>query len=172
MQESAVPMPVSALRAAEWDLAYRAHGQALLRYLRRLSPTQEMAEELLHETFARAIRTEGPEPSSDDVRPWLYRIATNIAIDQSRRARRFRFVPFLGTEPAPDRDTDQIDLVRRVLHAMPPEQSTALVLRLHEGFAPQEIAVMLGISEAAVRSRLVRGRRKFQETYERMGGLL
>ena len=172
MKESAVAVPASALRAAEWDLAYRAHGQALLRYLRRLSPTQETAEELLQETFARAMRTQGPPPSSSHIRPWLYRIATNIAIDRSRRARRFAFVPFLGVEPAPERDTDQIDLVRRVLRAIPPEQSTALVLRLHEGFAPVEIAELLGISEAAVRSRLVRGRRKFQETYERMGGML
>lgn len=172
MKESAVTVPASALRTAEWDLAYRAHGRALLRYLRRLSLTRETAEELLQETFARAMRAQGPTPSSDDIRPWLYRIATNIAIDHGRRARRFRFIPFVGIERAPDRNTDQIDLVRRVLHAMPPEQSTALVLRLHEGFAPPEIAMMLGISEAAVRSRLVRGRRNFQETYERMGGLL
>lgn len=172
MKERAVPMPASALRAAEWDRAYREHGQALLRYLRRLSPTLETAEELLQETFARAMRTHGPAPSSSDVRPWLYRIATNIAIDQIRRARRFRFIPFIGIEATPARDIDQIDLVRRVLRAMPPEQSTALVLRLHEGFAPSEIAVMLGISEAAVRSRLVRGRRKFRDTYEHMGGML
>jgi DNA-directed RNA polymerase specialized sigma24 family protein len=89
VKESVVPVPTSALRTAEWDLAYRAHGQALLRYLRRLSPTQETAEELLQETFTRAMRTQGPTPSSNDIRPWLYRIATNIAIDQSRRARRF-----------------------------------------------------------------------------------
>ena len=172
MKESAVPVPVSALRAAEWDLAYRAHGQALLRYLRRFTRTQETAEELLHEAFARALRANGPSPSSDDIRPWLYRVATNVAIDHVRRSRRFSFLPFVGIEPAPERDADQIDLVRRVLQAMPPDQSTALVLRLHEGFAPAEIAELLGISEAAVRSRLVRGRRKFQETYERMGGQL
>ena len=172
MRESAVPVPVSALRAAEWDLASRAHGQALLRSLRRFTQTREIAEELLHETFARAIRSQGPSPSSDDIRPWLYRVATNIAIDHVRRSRRLAFVPFRGVEPAPERDAGQIDLVRRVLRTMPPDQSTALVLRLHEGFAPLEIAELLGISEAAVRSRLVRGRRKFQETYERMGGEL
>lgn len=172
MKESAVPVPVSALRAVEWDLAYRAHGQALLRYLRRFTRTREIAEELLQETFVRAMRKQGPSPSSSDVRPWLYRIATNVAIDHIRRTRRFAFVRFLGVEPAPERDTDQIDLVRRVLRSIPPEQSTALVLRLHEGFAVVEIAELLGISEAAARSRLVRGRRKFQETYERMGGML
>ena len=44
MKETVVPVPASALRTAEWDFAYRAHGQALLRYLRRLSRTQESAD--------------------------------------------------------------------------------------------------------------------------------
>jgi RNA polymerase sigma-70 factor (ECF subfamily) len=167
-----VPLPASAVRMAEWDVAYRAHGPGLLRYLRRLSVTPEGAEELLQETFVRAIRGQGPRPSSDEVRPWLYRVATNVAIDHIRRERRFRFLPFLGSEPAPERDASAVDLVRRALRALPPEQATALVLRLHEGFTAGEIAELLGISEAAVRSRLVRGRRKFIEVFERMGGVL
>lgn len=172
MNEHAVPVPASAVRMAEWDHAYRAHGPGLLRYLRRLSATQEGAEELLQETFVRAIRGQGPHPTSNDVRPWLYRIATNVAIDHIRREKRFRFLPFAGSEPAPERDVPLVDLVRRALRALPPEQATALVLRLHEGFSAGEIAELLGISEAAVRSRLVRGRRRFIEVFERMGGVL
>ena len=172
MKEHVVAVPASVARMAEWDVAYRTHGPELLRYLRRLSATPESAEELLQETFVRAIRGRGPEPTSDDVRPWLYRIATNVAIDHIRRDRRFRFLPFAGSEPAPERDIPVIDLVRRALRALPPEQATALVLRLHEGFSAGEIAELLGISEASVRSRLVRGRRRFIEIFERMGGVL
>src|SRR6185503_4364251 len=156
---------------AEWDIAYRTHGPALLRYLRRLSLTPEGAEELLQETFERAIRANGPQPTSNDVRPWLYRIASNVAIDRIRRENRFRFLPFVGSEPAPERNVPVVDLVRRALRALPPEQATALVMRLHEGFTAGEIAELLGISEAAVRSRLVRGRRRFIEAFERMGGV-
>ena len=172
MNERVVPVPVSAVRMAEWDVAYRAYGPGLLRYLRRLSVTPEGAEELLQETFVRAMRGKGPQPTSNDVRPWLYRVATNVAIDHIRRERRFRFLPFTDREPAPERDVPVVDLVRRALRALPPEQATALVLRLHEGFAAVEIAELLGISEAAVRSRLVRGRRRFIEVFERMGGVL
>lgn len=171
MNETVAPVPVSALRAGEWDVAYRMHAPVLLRYLRRFSRTPSVAEELMQETFVRAMRASTFPELSREMRPWLYRIATNVAIDHLRRSRRFRFIPFVGREPAPERNTDQIDLVRRVLRAIPPEQAAALVLRLHEGFAPSEIAGMLGISEAAVRSRLVRGRRKFLETYERLGGM-
>jgi RNA polymerase sigma-70 factor (ECF subfamily) len=171
VNESVAPLPVSALRAAEWDAAYREYGPALLRFLRRLSQTRSLAEELVQETFVRAMQAANIPEREGDLRPWLYRIATNAAIDRLRRDRRFSFIPFAGREPAPERDMDQIDLVRRSLRAIPPEQATALVLRLHEGFAPYEIAEMLGVSEAAVRSRLVRGRRKFLETYERFGGM-
>lgn len=155
---------------AEWDFAYRTHAPALLRYLRRLSRSQEIAEELMQETFGRAIRSGAGPDATDEMRPWLYRIATNLAIDQLRRERRLRFLPFLGNEVAPERNSDEIDSVRRVLRAIPPDQAVALVLRLHEGFAPREIGELLGVTEAAVKSRLVRGRRNFVIAYRRIGG--
>ncbi len=59
----------------EWDFAYRAHAPGLLRYLRRLSRNQEIAEELMQETFGRAIRSGTAPDSTDEMRSWLYRIA-------------------------------------------------------------------------------------------------
>jgi RNA polymerase sigma-70 factor (ECF subfamily) len=126
----------------------------------------------MQETFTRAIRAGEAPNDPDDARRWLYRIATNATIDRLRRERLLRFVPFLGRERAPEANSDEVDLVRRALRAIPPEQATALVLRLHEGFVPSEIAAILGLSEAGVKSRLVRGRRRFIDAYERMGGRL
>lgn len=126
----------------------------------------------MQEAFARAIRAGNPPEGADDVRRWLYRIATNVTIDRLRRERLLRFVPFIGWEEAPQADREESELVRRALRAIAPEQATALVLRLHEGFDPNEIAHMTGISEAGVKSRLVRGRRAFIEAYERLGGRL
>jgi RNA polymerase sigma-70 factor (ECF subfamily) len=126
----------------------------------------------MQETFARAMRASRSPAASHELRPWLYRIATNIAIDRLRRDRRLRFIPFAGREVAPERDVAEIDLVRCALRAIAPEQATALVLRLHEGFSPAEIAQMLDIGETAVKSRLVRGRRAFIAAYERIGGRL
>jgi RNA polymerase sigma-70 factor (ECF subfamily) len=151
---------------------YQVHAPALLRYLRRLTPTVDAAEDLTQETFARAMRSGRHPAQSDEVRPWLYRIATNLAIDRLRRAQRLRFVGFFGRESADEADADRSDLVRRALRAIPPDQATALVLRLHEGFTPPELARMLGVSEAGVKSRLYRGRRSFIAAYRRMGGPL
>ena len=156
----------------DWDAAYREHGPDLLRYMRRFASSIEVAEELMHEAFARAMRARRYPIESAELRPWLYRIATNLALDHLRRDRRFRFIPFIGRETAPERNSAEIDLVRRALRAIAPDQATALVLRLHEGFSPGEIAQMLDIGETAVKSRLVRGRRAFIAAYEQLGGRL
>jgi RNA polymerase sigma-70 factor (ECF subfamily) len=168
-KEGAAPALVSLQQTVDWDALYREHGPALLRYLRRLTKGPEVAEELMQEVFARAIRATRTPGSSLDIRRWLYRIATNAAIDHLRRERRWQFLPFSGREAAP-LPSDDVELVRRSLRAITPEQATALVLRLHEGFTPGEIASMLGIGESAVKSRLVRGRRAFIGAYARMGG--
>jgi len=64
-------------------------------------------------------------------------LAVRIAHERRDRSaaadRRFQLYPFVVAAGA-RADMDQIDLVRRALRAIPPEQATALVLRLHEGF--------------------------------------
>ena len=159
------------LATVDWESAYREHGPDLLRYMRRFASSIEVAEELMQEAFARAMGA-SRYPVSAELRPWLYRIATNLALDHLRRSRRFRFIPFVGRETASERNSAEIDLVRRALRAIAPEQATVLVLRLHEGFSPGEIAQMLDIGETAVKSRLVRGRRAFISAYEQIGGRL
>lgn len=152
-------------RAVDWERAYVLHAPALLRYLRRLSRDASTAEDLMHETFERATRA-GRMPAEADVRPWLYRIATNLAVDHLRRRRRLAFLPFSGRErdDRPTFDADA-DLVRRALRSIPPEQAAVLVLRLHEGFSRAETAELTGVSERAVKERLERGRESFARAY-------
>lgn len=154
-------------RAADWERAYVLHAPALLRYLRRLSLDPATAEDLMQETFERAARAVHL-PSDSDARPWLYRIATNLAVDHLRRRRRFAFLPFSGRE-RDDRVTFDADgdVVRRALRQIPPDQATALVLRLHEGFSRAEIAQLTGVTERAVKERLERGRENFARAYRR-----
>lgn len=172
IREAASVTKLSGVTAPDWDLLYRTYAGGILRYCRRLAKSTDAAEELMQETFARAIRAGQAPGAADDPRRWLYRIATNATIDRLRRERILRFVPFVGREQAAEIDREEADLVRSALRSISPEQATALVLRLHEGFTPGEIASMLGISEAGVKSRLVRGRRRFIEAYERLGGRL
>ena len=70
-----------------WTAAYERDAPDLLRYLRRFVRTTDRAEDLLQETFVHAMAADRV-PTEDELRPWLYRIASNLAISQLRRDRR------------------------------------------------------------------------------------
>ena len=157
--------------SAEWSALYAEHAPALSAFLAKLTGDREVAAELMQETFVRAIRarSEGTEIRSS--RAWLYRIAANLGRDHLRRRALLRFIPFSRTEPGaegmPDPDTE---LVHRALRAIPAEQATTLLLHYDAGFSRAEIAMMAGIGEEAVKSRLARGRERFIREFERLGG--
>jgi RNA polymerase sigma factor (sigma-70 family) len=151
-------------RAIDWSSVYARLGPVLFAYLRRLSRDNEAAEDMLHETFARALAASRTPPEAE-LRPWLYRIASNLATDRLRRSRLLRFVPFVGTETASDVGSDEAEAVRAALRAIDPELAATLVLRLHEGFTRAEIALIRGVSERVVKSRLYEGRIAFERAY-------
>jgi RNA polymerase sigma-70 factor (ECF subfamily) len=152
--------------ALDWAAVYSTHAPELVRYLRRVVRDPETARDLVQETFARAMGAANLPPTAH-LRPWLYRIATNLAISALRRR---RLTTLLGSEPQArsDDQSDEADLVRRALASIPPDQAVALVLQLHEGFSRREIAEMMHISEEAIKSRVARGRLNFAAAYGRI----
>jgi RNA polymerase sigma-70 factor (ECF subfamily) len=153
----------------DWDAVYRAEGPGLVRYARKLVGAVE-GDDLLQECFIRAIRSERQPTQSQEVRRWLYRIITNLALDTLRRRRRWHFFPLDHLQRAPELGGDDSATVRAALRAIPPEQAVTLVLRLHERLSRADIAAILEVSESAVKGRLVRGRLNFVAAYRRLGG--
>jgi RNA polymerase sigma-70 factor (ECF subfamily) len=149
----------------DWATVYEVHGPDVLAFLRRSMGSASLAEDLLHDTFVRALRA-GSHPPVEAVRPWLFTIASRLAISHHRRIRLFAFVPFgdddRRTEPPGDAEGAQ---VRQALRSIPRDQAVTLTLALHEGFSRREIAQMLAITEEGVKSRLARGRRSFALAY-------
>jgi RNA polymerase sigma-70 factor, ECF subfamily len=94
---------------------------------------------------------------------WCYRIATNAALDETRRRnRRPRPAESLpevasGDPPTDERVADVLD-VDAALARLPEEQRVAVVLRDLAGLDYAEIAAVLGIPPGTVRSRIARGR--------------
>src|SRR5262249_52441858 len=82
----------------------RRHEREILRYLLRVSGDREDAADLFQETWLRAYRAYPRLDSEDDVRPWLYSIATNLCRNRARdSARRARVVvPDKQESPAAD----------------------------------------------------------------------
>ncbi len=82
------------------------HELEIFRYALRLTGRRADADDVFQETFLAAFRA-WPPPRRGNERAWLYRIATNKAIDQGRRARRLVSVEDLRFA-APERDGGRI----------------------------------------------------------------
>ena len=134
----------------------------------RLCGNAEDADDLTQETFLKAIEHYDQFRGEANVRTWLSRIAINIFLDSKRKERPHVSLN-LGTIPCPTHDPERV-IIRRemqwcvqhvLVHHVPEEQKVVLVLRDIYGHSYQEIAGMVKISLAAVKSRLHRGRFAF-----------
>ena len=150
---------------------YADYAPTILRHLERLTQSHETAEDLTQETFIKALRSWGQLASGDNVRAWLFRIATNTAYDEFRR-RRLR-----ATTPLTDVHADTLAAERgestlaeaepiwAALQRLPARYRVPLLLQGYAGYPLSEIARTLGWKEGTVKSRLHRARAQFQKLY-------
>ena len=133
------------------------------------SPLGPEWEALDIDTRTRGRRTD----ESLQISPWLYRIATNTALDSLRRRKRITWVPFkIEMEPpAPQSDPAarhaERDAIQQALAQVPPDLRACLVLNMYQGLSYKEIADVLKISPNLVAVRIYRAREKFIEAYKR-----
>ncbi len=128
------------------------HEREIFAYALRLTGSRPDAEDLYQDTFLAAFRA-WPPPRRDNERAWLYRIATNKAIDGSRRRRATVSLDDLRLA-APDRDGVTIADLASAIRGLPAGQRAAFVLRAVEGRPYREIAQALECSEEAARTRV------------------
>ena len=133
----------------------------------------EAANDLAQDTFLKAYSALPNTDPSLQISPWLYRIATNTALDSLRRRKRITWVPFkIDMEPpAPHSDPAprqaESDAIQQALVQVPPDLRTCLVLNMYQGLSYKEISDVLGISTNLVAVRIHRGRDKFIEAYKK-----
>lgn len=139
----------------------------------RLLDDARDVEEATQDTFVQAWRN--LERFRGDAAPftWLYRIATNEAL-QRRRRTRVETVKF-SDEHAPAHDHafeagELRTLLVEEIRALPFEYRSALVLRDLEGLSNEEVAATLEISLAAAKSRIHRARMTLRESLVRADG--
>ena len=106
-----------------------------------------------------------------NVRAWLYRIATNAARDQLRRRRLLSWLPLFDEDPAllvesMEPAALETHAVQQALLKLGPDLRVPLVLYSCQELSTQEIADVLNISRDAVKQRLVRARLRFKELYK------
>lgn len=140
---------------------------ALYRYARSLTGSPNDADELLQETYRRALAAKRkPAPVSlDAVRPWAFTIMRRIWLNELRRLNRAHEM-FFDDVPMEDYPSTEINVTRRVLisevrHAidsLPLTWREVIVLRDIEDFSYSEIAAAIGCPVGTVMSRLSRAR--------------
>jgi RNA polymerase sigma-70 factor (ECF subfamily) len=134
------------------------HEREIFAYALRLTGSRPDAEDLYQDTFLAAFRA-WPPPRRDNERAWLYRIATNKAIDGTRRRRATVSVDDLRLA-APDRDGITVVDVANAVRVLPAGQRAAFVLRAVEGRPYREVAQALGCTEEAARTRVSEAMKK------------
>jgi RNA polymerase sigma factor (sigma-70 family) len=154
------------LAAGGHDRAFEAiverYRRPLLRYVRRLL-RDGRAEDVVQAAFVSAWSSLRGGAQVRDLRPWLYRIAHNGAVNVLQRAGE----PHDQLADAPDGtagpeiEVERRDDVRRALHgiaALPSRQRTALLAVAVEGRSHTEVAAELGLSDGALRQLVHRAR--------------
>ena len=164
--------PMAGEDHAYFKALYATYQQPILSYLYRLMGDTARAEELCQEVFTRAYAARRSMQNVQNVRAWLYRIATNAARDQLRRRRLLTWLPLFDEDPAllvesPEASALELHAVEQALLKLDPNLRVPLVLYTCQELSTQEIADVLGISRDAVKQRLVRARLRFRELYEK-----
>lgn len=154
--------------SADFRELFDSHGPALLRYLRRLTGSRGDAEELVQETFLKLHVHLQAGGTLENVRAWLFRVATNAArdLERARRVRaRERDEAQTGKVVDFEARLEQRHLTRRALQRLPPRMRQVLLLWA-EGFSYREIATVSAIEPGYVGVLLQRARAAFRREFE------
>jgi RNA polymerase sigma-70 factor, ECF subfamily len=154
------------------------------RVARNLVPRDEDADDILQEAFLRVFRSLERFDFKYAFTTWLFRIVTNLCIDHLRKRRPMGTGAAgeedeIGFDPADDEierpdetlmREERASLVRECIDSLAPHFRSVMVLRELDGLSCAEIATIVGATNVTVRWRLHRGRKLFQDEWERRYG--
>jgi RNA polymerase sigma-70 factor (ECF subfamily) len=161
-----------------FDALFERWSRPLLRYLERMVREPAAAEELVQEAFLRVYRARDRYVPDARFSTWLYRIATNLALNELRRPHRRDPHDSLDAEQAPvlpDPTPATDDVVHARLRArrlevaleeLPERQRAALWLTAVEGLSYAQVADSLEVSESAVKALVHRARTRLASRME------
>jgi RNA polymerase sigma-70 factor, ECF subfamily len=159
-----------ATQAATFDQLFEEFSQPIFTYVLRMVGDHDRAEDITQDTFIKAYRKLDTLTDATSIRSWIYRIATNTAIDEMRR-RRFVARPSDDDEHSPLERADERpgpeaqlmartldDRVQRALLRLRPTHRQCLLLSDLDDMSAQQIGEVMDLSYGAVRTLLCRAR--------------
>jgi RNA polymerase sigma factor (sigma-70 family) len=150
--------------------AFALHHGEIYSYLARMLRDDELAADIAQETFVKAYRSYESLEDPAKARSWLYQIASRTALDELRRRKIIRFVPWTGESRGSDASAEDLVLrgrlsgeMERALGSIPERQRNALLLAELHDLTGLELAQALGVSHVAARALLTRARGSLRE---------
>ena len=159
---------------AAFESLMRQHERMVLVTAVRLLGNVEDAKDASQEVFLRLYRNLGKVKSEANIPGWLYRVTVNVCHDIGRKRK-----PSIAMEDAPEpvaagenpqesvTATERRRVVQMSLRTLSDKERAALVLRDLEGLSTEEVARVLGSTEATVRSQVSKARVKMRDFVER-----
>jgi len=147
---------------------------------------KEEAEDLAIEVFLRVYQARGKYKPRAKFATWLYKIATNLCLDEIRKKTKLHTVSLsksIPTEggkeeeliekiadpsPSPQKILEEREknaLVREAINSLPARQRIATILRIYEGLSYKEISKILGCSVKSIERLLYRARVNLKEKF-------
>jgi RNA polymerase sigma-70 factor (ECF subfamily) len=158
-----------------FDLLLHKYRSPLVNFLGRMVHDRATAEDLAQEVFLRVYRARKQYTPSAKFTTWLFRIATNLALNSLRDNRHQRMEVSIDAPASDDEDAlprelpakemrvdekmieqDRAEFIRRAVLALPEKQRAAVLLHKYEEMDYSEIAKVLECSESALKSLLFR----------------
>jgi RNA polymerase sigma factor (sigma-70 family) len=147
------------------ETLFAKHHNEIYAYLIRMLRDPDLAADLTQDAFVKAYRNYNTLEKDENARAWLYQIAHRVALDDIRRRKIIRMVPWTGESrgAAPSAERLAMDLrlsgpLERALAKIPERQRAALLLAELHDLTGLELATAMGVSHVAARAILTRAR--------------
>lgn len=166
-----------------FEKAYVSYRGMIYGHVLKMVRSEPDAEDLTVTAFEKAMRAWDRRPPEDELRPWLFRIATNACLDELRRRQRMKWRPwdlfasvFHPSQISPDNPEqdalrgERADLVHDALAKLAPRDRAALVMRECYGLSNEEVGKALNLSRDGAKMMLFRARDRLRAAYLQLGG--
>jgi len=158
-----------------FEYLVQKYRRPMLSFMYRMAHNSAVAEDLAQEVFLRVYRSREKYEASAKFTTWLYRIASNLAVNHARDTRHQRPENTVSLDE-PDQETgltmdlpdnsltaeesivrrERLTAIRQRVEALPERQKMALIMHKYQQMDYRQIAEVLKLSESAIKSLLFR----------------
>ncbi len=182
LSDADIMLRVKAGDSAAFDYLVQKYRRPLVSFMYRMARNSAVAEDLAQEVFLRVYRSRNTYEPSAKFTTWLYRIATNLAVNHARDTRYERPEVSVSLDE-PDEETgttfelrdgkltaeqemvrrERLQAIRSKVEALPERQRTAVIMHKYQQMDYKQIAEVLKLSESATKSLLFRAYETLRE---------